>query len=253
MAAEEFNDRDLKGSRFTHCDLSETRFRDVFLRDVRIIGAWMQDLVIDGEVEGSLLVNDVDVLPFVEAELNRRHPGRETVFAVRTCDADGVREAWAVDEQVWAETVERARQLPEDKLHEQVDGEWSFIQTLRHLVFATDAWGRRALLGDPKPYDALGLPHAEMGEIEGVPNDPDAQPSLDEVLALRADRMSTVRSIVERLTDERLDGSTEPVTEPGYPESESFPVRRCLGAILIEEWEHHLFANRDLAVLEADS
>jgi hypothetical protein len=42
---------------------------------------------------------------------------------------------------------------------------------------------------------------------------------------------------------------TEPVTEPGYPESKSFPVRRCLGAIVNEEWEHRLFAERDLDVL----
>ena len=152
---------------------------------------------------------------------------------------------------MWATTVERARRLPEEKLHERVDGEWSFIQTLRHLVFATDAWIRRALLGDPWPYDALGLPFDEMDEIEGMPNDIEARPSLDEVLALRADRMKTVSEVLAALTDEQLEGTTEPVPQPGYPESEAFPVRRCLGAIVIEEWEHHLFANRDLAVLEA--
>ena len=32
--------------------------------------------------------------------------------------------------------------LPPDLLHERVDDEWSFIETLRHLVFATDAWVR---------------------------------------------------------------------------------------------------------------
>ena len=51
------------------------------------------------------------------------------------------------------------------------------------------------------------------------------------------------------LTDERLDEMTEPVTEPGYPESESFLVRRALGAILNEEWSHRVYAERDLAVL----
>jgi hypothetical protein len=39
--------------------------------------------------------------------------------------------------------------------------------------------------------------------------------------------------------------------EPGYPESESFAVRRCLQAILNEEWEHRLYAERDFDVLEA--
>ena len=85
-----------------------------------------------------------------------------------------------------------------------------------------------------------------------MPNDLEARPSLDEVLALRADRMAIVSEVFADLTDEQLDGTTEPVPQPGYPESEAFPVRRCLGAIVIEEWEHHLFANRDLAVLEAN-
>jgi uncharacterized damage-inducible protein DinB len=253
MAAEEFRNRDLKGSRFTHVDLSESYLRDVLLRDVRISGAWIQDLVIDADVEGSLMVNDVDVLPYMHEVLNARHPGRETVFAVREGDADAFRAAWAVDEKVWAETVERARRMPEEKLHERVDGEWSFIQTLRHLVFATDSWIRRAIQGDPFPYDLLDLPFSEMDEIAGVPNDIDARPTLDDVLALRADRMASVSEVIAGLTDEQLAGSTSPVEPAGYPESESFPVRRCLMAVVIEEWEHHQFANRDLAVLEASA
>ncbi len=250
MAAEEFRNRNLKGSRFEHVDLSESRFHDLAMRDVRITGAWIQDLLIEADVEGSLTVNGVDVLPYVETELNARYPGREVVFAVREGDADSFRAAFAVDEEAWAETVERARRLPEERLHERVDGEWSFIQTLRHLVFATDSWIRRAMLGEPWPYDALDLPFTEMGEIDDMPNDIDARPSLDEVLALRADRWASVREVIEGLTDDRLAEMTEPVEPVGYPESESFPVRRCLAAIMIEEWEHHLFANRDLAVLE---
>ena len=117
-------------------------------------------------------------------------------------------------------------------------------------MFATDSWIRRAIKGDPFPYDPLDLPFSEMDEIPGVPNDLEARPSLDEVLALRADRMKSVSDVIDGLTDEQLEGMTEPVEPVGYPESESFPVRRCLGAIMIEEWEHHLFANRDLAVLE---
>jgi hypothetical protein len=105
--------------------------------------------------------------------------------------------------------------------------------------------------GDPFPYDPLDLPFTEMDEIDGVPNDVEARPSLDEVLALRADRMTSVSEVIAGLTDQQLAESTVPVEPAGYPESESFPVRRCLGAIVIEEWEHHLFANRDLEVLEA--
>lgn len=136
-------------------------------------------------------------------------------------------------------------------LHERVDGEWSFIETLRHLVFATDAWVNRAILGEPAPWDPLDLPHDEMPDVPGVPRDRAARAALDQVLALRADRMATVRRVLSGLTDEQLAGRTEPVTAPGYPEPESFPVRRCLQAVLSEEWEHRLYAERDLSMLQA--
>jgi hypothetical protein len=41
--------------------------------------------------------------------------------------------------------------------------------------------------------------------------------------------------------------------EPGYPEPESFAVRRSLQAILNEEWEHRLYAERDFDVLTSRS
>src|SRR5215211_5330105 len=109
----------------------------------------------------------------------------------------------------WDAVVRRARALPEDLLHERVDGEWSFIETLRHLVFATDAWVLRAVLGDPTPYHPLGLAHSEMPvDTPGVPHDPRARPSLDEVLAVRADRMAIVARLLDELTDERLEEMT---------------------------------------------
>ena len=255
----EFNDEDLAGSRFEHVSLAGARFRDVDLSGARfqlvdlsgvvIRGAEVIDVDISGWVE-NLRVNGVDVVPLVEAELDRRYPDR---VKMRPTDADGFREGWAILETLWQGTVERARGMAPELLHERVEGEWSFIETLRHLVFATDAWVRRAFLGEPSPWDPLDLPHDEMPDIPAVPRDLEARPSLEEVLALRADRMATVRQVLAELTDERLAGTTEPVTEPGYPESESFPVRRCLGAILSEEWEHRLYAERDLDVLASRS
>ncbi len=207
----------------------------------------MRDLDLDGELDG-LTVNGVDVGPFVEAELDRRYPERP---AVRDGGADDYRRAWEITERAWEGTVARARRLPEGLLHQRVDGEWSFIETQRHLVFCTDAWLLRALLGDPSPYSPLGLPHDEMPDIPGVPRDHDARPTLDEVLGVRAERAASVREVLARLTDEQLEATTEPVPEPGYPESESFPVRRCLQAVVNEESLHRQFAERDLAVLEA--
>jgi uncharacterized protein YjbI with pentapeptide repeats len=244
-----FDDVYLTRARFHDVDLTGARFQEVDLTGVVIRGAAVVDVEISGEIE-NLRVNGVDVVPLIEAELNRRYPDRAKM---RPADAAGYREAWVALERLWGETVERARRLDPELLHESVDWEWSFIETLRHLVFATDAWVSRAFLGEPSPWDPLGLPHDDMPDEVRVPRDRTARPSLDEVLALRADRMATVRRVFADLTDERLAGMTEPVTEPGYPEPESFAVQRCLGAVLNEEWEHRLFAERDLAVLAARS
>ena len=253
----DFTEQDLTGSRFDRVDLADAQFRSVDLTRARlhevdltgaqIRGALVVDVDISGDVR-NLRVNGVDVGPLVEAELDRRHPERAKM---RPTDADGYREAWDVLERLWHDTVGRARTMPPELLHERVDGEWSFIETLRHLVFATDAWVARAVLGEPSPWHPLDLPHDDMPDLPGVPRDREVRPTLEEVLALRVDRMATVRRVLADLTDERLAGTTEPVTEPGYPESESFAVRRCLGAILNEEWEHRLYAERDLDVLEA--
>ncbi|MEP7034429.1 MAG: DinB family protein [Dermatophilaceae bacterium] len=247
LTGSRFEDVHLSGSRFHDVDLTNARFHLVDLTGVVIRGAALVNVDISGEIE-NLRVNGVDVAPLVEAELNRRYPDRARM---RPTDAEGFREAWDILERLWEQTTGRARGMAPQALHEKVDGEWSFIETLRHLVFATDAWVMRAILGEPSPWDALDLPHDEMPDQPGVPRDRDAQPPQEVVLALRAERMATVHQVITDLTDETLDGMTEPVTEPGYPESKSFAVRRCLRAILNEEWEHRLYAERDLDVLEA--
>jgi uncharacterized protein YjbI with pentapeptide repeats len=249
LTGSRFEDVYLTGSRFRDVDLSDARFHLVDLTGVVIRGAVLENVDISGRIK-NLNVNGVDVVPLVEAELNRRYPGREKM---RPADAEGFREAWDILERLWEQTVERARGMAPELLYERVDEEWSFIETLRHLVFASDAWVNRAILGDPSPWDPLDLPADETPDEPSVPRDRDARPSLDEVLALRADRMATVRRVFADLTDEKLAGVTEPVTEPGYPEPESFAVRRCLQAILNEEWEHRLYAERDFDVLQGRS
>lgn len=249
LSGSRFEEVYLTGASFHDVDLTDARFRLVDLTGVMIRGAALVNVDISGEIE-DLRVNGVDVVPLVEAELNRRYPDR---VKMRPSDANGFREAWDVIERLWQQTVDRARGMPPELLHERVDAEWSFIETLRHLVFATDAWVKRAILGEPSPWHPLDLPHDEMPDEPGVPRNRDARPSLDEVVALRADRMATVRQVITDLTDEELAAMTEPVMGPGYPESESFAVGRCLQVILSEEWEHRLYAERDFDVLEARS
>ena len=92
-----------RGARLTRSDLSGAVLRDCDLRGVRITGSWLDGLSLSGEFE-RLVVDEVDVTAFVAAELDRRHPERT---------ADDHRAAWEVLQQRWAETVERARRLPE--------------------------------------------------------------------------------------------------------------------------------------------
>jgi uncharacterized protein YjbI with pentapeptide repeats len=241
-----FADVDLTGTEFRSVDLSNARFRGVDLRGVVMRGVELVDVDISGEIE-NLRINGVDVAPLVSAELDRRYPD---LAKMRPADPAGFREAWDVIERLWGGTVERARGLDPELLHESVGGEWSFIETLRHLVFATDAWIRRAILGDPSPWNPLDLPWDEMPDTSGVPRDRDVRPPLDAVLELRRDRMATVRKVIEGLTDDSLRGHTEPVEGPGWPQSRSYPVRECLLVVLNEEWWHRSFAERDLDVLE---
>jgi uncharacterized damage-inducible protein DinB len=255
----DFIDADLRNSRLERVDLSGALLRAVDLtgaqfRGVELTGAIMRGVELTGadiygEIE-NVTINGVDIGPLVDAELNRRYPDRAKM---RPADPAGFREAWETVERLWDQTVERARRLPPEQLHESVDGEWSFTETLRHLAFATDAWVRRAILGDPSPWDALDLPWDEMPDTPGVPRDRAARPSLDAVLELRRDRMSTVRQVIEGLSDESLNGRTEPVEGPGWPRPRSYPVREVLLIILNEEWEHRLYAERDLNALDAGS
>jgi hypothetical protein len=236
-------------------DFAGTTLRNVVVRgadvrgggfaDCRLRGVDIWNVDIHGDVQ-NVRVNGVEIAPLIEAELNRRDPERAKM---RPNHLDGFREAWAILERRWAETVERAHGLPEEKLHVPVDDEWSFIQTLRHLCFATNAWVARMVLGDPAPWHPLDLPWDEAPGWEGVPWDRDARPGLDEVLAMRSERQAMVRRVLDALTDDQLAG-TVTRTEPGWPQIEDFPIRECLQIVLIEEWEHRSYAERDLARLQ---
>jgi len=238
---------DLSGAELFAVDLAGARFRGVDLSGVVMRGVELANADIYGEIV-NVTVNGVDIGPLIDAELDRRYPDRAKM---RPADPAGFRGAWDIVERLWDQTVEQARRLPPELLHESVDGEWSFIETLRHLVFATDAWIRRAILGDPSPWNPLDLPWDEMPDTPGVPRDRAARPSLDAVLELRRDRMSTVRQVTSGLTGPSLDSRTEPVEGPGWPPPRSFLVRECLLVILNEEWEHRLYAERDLQALAA--
>jgi uncharacterized damage-inducible protein DinB len=161
-------------------------------------------------------------------------------------DADGFRAAWAEAQQRWSQTIERARGLSEEQLNERVDDEWSFVETLRHLVFVTDSWVSRGMLGIRAPHHPLGLPPTGMKAVKGL--DLEARPSLEEVLALRAERTRMADRLITTLTDDELDDERR-ISGPGHPRAGLWTARRCATAVVTEEWRHRTYAERDLALL----
>ncbi|MDQ3642195.1 MAG: DinB family protein [Actinomycetota bacterium] len=264
----EFCEQDLSGARFERVSLRDATFSQVFLNDARmhrvdLTGVQIRDALLKGsrmrgvelvdvDIYGELrnvIVNGVDIAPLVDAELNRRMPERA---GMRPEDSDGFRDAWVILERLWEGTVERARTFSEADLHRSVDDEWSFIQTLRHLNFASACWVDRMILGIVNPWRTLDLPWDEAPPWDGFQWEREARPSLDEVLALRGERQATVRTVLTALTDEHL-ASRVTCTEPGWPQEQDFPVKECLRIVLNEEWEHRLYAERDLTLLEKQS
>ena len=232
-----FNDADLRGSWFNGCDLSDAKMRGGNMQAAEIDDPW---LLRDG---GVLLVNGIDVVPFVRAELRRRFPGRAMM---RAADPEGLRAAWAAVEQAWDSTMDRVAALPAGVVDESVEGEWSFSQTLRHLVMATDIWLRLTIEGIRAPFHPLGQPNdgfAEYGYDASVFTL--GVPAYSEVLEARAGRVAMVRGFLARLTD----GDLEDRHPNPWNQDREQSTRSCLHVILSEEWEHLRFAVRDLDAL----
>lgn len=249
VAADSDGTHEFRGACFAGTDFTGANFRDCDLRQVKITDSWLVDVSLSGLVS-NLVVNDVDVTAFVEGELDRRHPERVQLREMRT--ADDYRAMWDTIERLWAATVARAGRLPEPALHQRVDGEWSFVETLRHLVMATDRWAGYMILDKPTPYHPLGLPQPGFppADAAALGIDLDVRPSLAEVLEARGTRVALVRGIVDGLTDDDLERVCPRLPAPGYPE-EARSVGLCLGVVMKEECEHRRYAVRDLAALEA--
>jgi hypothetical protein len=234
-----FDVADMRGARFTDCDLTGVTIRD----------GWLVNVSISGYLS-NVTVNGVDVTDLVSAELDRRHPERVQFREGET--AADVRAIWHTIERLWAQATERAGRLPADALDQQVNEEWSFAQTLRHLVFITDAWASRTVLDEEMPYHPLGLPQSwyPAAGTAALGIDLTAHPGYDEILAARAGRMAVMRGIVDGLTDDSLGRLCQRSPAPGYPDEER-TVIDCIAVVMDEEIEHYRFAVRDLTLLEA--
>jgi len=243
------NNAAYRGARFTVADLAGAKFVDCDMSQVKIVDSWLVDVTVSGYLS-NFVVNDVDVTAFVNAELDRRHPERTQLREMRT--ADDYRAMWDTIEGLWSDTVARAEGLPEPALHQRVDDEWSFVETLRHLVFITDAWASRTVLDEPMPYHRLGLSQTAYApeDAAALGIDLAARPSFAKVMTVRSGGMALMRGLVDGLTDTELNRICTRTPAPGYPEQPR-PVGECLAVVMEEECEHHRFAVRDLAILQA--
>ncbi len=239
-----FGSTELEGA-----DVVRASFRGATLRFCDLSGVTMRSVDVDGlDIDshdlalGSLVVNGVDVVPLVEAELNRQFPGRELQYAQAP---EGLREGWVAVQAAWETTVAGT---PRGLVDSHVEEEWSLAQTLRHLVLATDAWLGAGILKEPQPFHEIGqifTGAADMGfdlSIFRV----DA-PSYEEVLTVRAERQQMVTDFLDTAAPELLAQERENPWGGGdwHP-----TVGDCLRVILEEEWAHLRYVRRDLALLQ---
>jgi hypothetical protein len=231
---EEFEDRDLSEAVFWGVDLSGATFRDVNLTGASISHAWVVNVDIDGLVD-HVTINGVDVTQYV----NERDAWYPLRAMLRPTDPEGLRSAWEALEQTWAATIDRARKLSDSQRLERVNDEWSFVETLRHLVFAMDKWFTVPILGGD--FASIGMPNSGSVDFGWPGLDFTADPTFDDVLAVRADRGEQLRDSLQRVTPGDLDHTVD-VLENG-----TVPAIECFYTVFEEEFEHNRYATRDLA------
>jgi hypothetical protein len=225
-----------------------TSFRGATLRSCDVSGVTMRSVDVGGlDIDshdlffGSLIVNGVDVVPLVDAELDRQFPGRELQKAETP---EGLRDGWVAAQAAWHETVTTT---PLELVDAHVEDEWSLSQTLRHLVLATDAWLLGGIMGVEQPFHEIGLIFsgaAEMGfdmSIFRVDT-----PALEEILVVRAERQQLVTDFLSTATPELL---AEERDNPWGDDDWHPTVGDCVRVILEEEWAHLRYVRRDLALL----
>jgi len=154
-------------------------------------------------------------------------------------DAASLQAAFRRIGDLWDESIARARTLDPALLNERVDGEWSYLETIRHLVFGIDAWITGILQGKPRDFHALGMPPAHAGDPSGMGLSLDAKPSLDEVLAVWEQRRAMASEAFASATDEHLSDAVAGADG-------QYTVVAALQVIVHEEYAHYTFATRDL-------
>jgi hypothetical protein len=121
-------------------------------------------------------------------------------------------------------------------------------------VFVHDSLFRRCCLGSTALFTPMGLgpPFVPGQAEEGL--DPAADPTLDEVIAVREEQAAELERWLAEVTVETLqEPAPIPDDDRWPPYARGRSVRECLGTVLDEEWAHHGFCVRDLDLITAGS
>jgi hypothetical protein len=230
---EQFEFQDLSGAEFWGVDLQRATFRDVDLMGARISHARLADVVIDAEID-RLVINGVDVTAYVNE--------RDEWFALRSqlhpTEPDAMRQGWLAFLAAWGSAIKRAERLPEEQRRASVDGEWSFVETIRHLVFATDKWFTVPILGGA--FHPMGLPNSGSADFGWPGVDRAADPTFEDAVAAWEDRSEQLRDHLEDMAPAAL------TAEVTVLENGASAVHDCIGVVFEEHFQHLRYATRDL-------
>lgn len=204
--------------------------------DTSMHGVWLVGVEIDGVVE-RLVVNGVDVTAYVEAN----DPWQPLRGASRVRDVAAMIDACDALDSAWSEAIERVRSSPSEVAEASVDGEFSFVQTLRHLVFGMDKWFVHPVLAGP--FHPIGLPNTGSIDFPWPDIDRAATASFDEAVEARGERVARLRSWLGSASDGDLD------REVVVLENGAHPVGDCIRVVFEESFEHLRYARRDLTRL----
>ncbi len=235
--------KEFEGATFVKASFKGATLRFSDVSGVTMRGVDVGGLDIDSHdlFFGSLFVNGVDVVPLVDAELDRQFPGRELQKAQTP---EGLREGWVAVQSAWQTSVAGT---PPGLFDAHVEDEWSLAQTLRHLILATDTWLRGGILRMQQPFHEIGLIFTgadEMGfDMSVFRVNP---PVHEEILAVRAERQHMVTDFLAKATAELL---AEERGAPWGGDDWHPSVGDCVRVILEEEWAHLRYIRRDLARL----
>ena len=137
--------------------------------------------------------------------------------------------------------MQRASSFSEEQLQQGVNGEWSTVESLRHLVLVVDVWLSKTILGEADPFHAMALPPSFMPpKLPGTSIDPEARPTFAEASDAVRGRLKSVQAYLDSLNDEQLD---RPV------EAHAKTVGGALNVLFTELKAHNYFINRDLDLI----